>query len=839
MQRCYASPVCARPLASILVALPLAACSASEGISPALLPLDVGGGFSVTLRDPDRLVVASADGRALLDGLPPDTLADDAPPLVGFAVRDQATAYEMQFGSFRPTVTANGPWRVARRLVPAGAGVELVGAAGERLARIRFQTPEEGHLVAVIEPGDGPDRHFSWGFACDEKDHFAGFGAQSRDVDHREFTVPTWVQEQGVGKNESDAYSGAWFLQGTRHASQMPLPQYLSSRGYILTTDTNLRSIFALCSEPAKDGGPPAAARVEIEIPATIHVFDGPTPAAAVARSSATFGRPRMPPRVAFAPWLDAVFGSDNVRAVAKKLRDNGVPSSVIWSEDWRGGDWAGDSYSLKEEWEVDPTLYPDMPALSKDLHAAGFDWHVYFNPFVYADSKAWTETAPKGLLVKRADGTPYTFIGAKFSDCGLIDLDNPAGRAWAVKKMRDAILLGADGWMNDFAEWLPTDGVTAAGPSLERHNTYTVLWQQTAREAIDSAKDGQERLFFARSGWFGTPSLVDVFWAGDQRTDFQPDDGLPTILPIGIGLGIVGVSTYGHDIAGYQSATNPPSTRELFFRWTELGAWSPVMRTHHGTAPKLEWAWDSDAGTIAHFRRYAALHIALAPYLQGLAWVAAQTGLPMWRGLMLEYPDDANAWGVKDEVLLGDGILLAPIVTAGAADRAVYLPAGTWFPWSGGAAVKGGGTTTAAAPLEEMPVFAAAGAVVPAYPDGVMTLTHESAAVPGPSSVGDDRIVYAFLGAAGAFTEAGGLRYSIDHLADAKGALALSWQDAALQACDAGKTAPCAEATEDGGIAHVTGPGTLTVKAGGAGAAKLTAEGGKADRSIAWVIRR
>ena len=826
-----------------LTALPLLACSSTEETTtpkPTSIDVDVSGGIAVSVRDTTRLVVAAADGRVLLDGLPPATISgEDAPPLVGFAVRDESTTYEMQFGTFKPTVDAKGAWRVAQRLVPGEGGVlDVQDDAGKRLARLRFEAKETGHLVAAIEPGEGPEKHLSWGFACDEKDHYAGFGAQSFDVDHRGFTVPTWVQEQGVGKSENDAYSGAWFLQGTRHASQAPIPQYLSSRGYILTTETNRRSIFALCSEAAAEGETPKSARVEIDLPATIHIFDGPTPALAIERATATFGRPRMPPKVAFAPWMDAIFGSDNVRAVAKKLRDNGVPSSVIWSEDWRGGEWAGDSYRLAEEWDVDPALYPDAKSLSDDLHAAGFDWHVYFNPFVFKASKAWNETAPNGWLVKKTDGTPYEFTGATFAETGLIDLDNPDARAWVVQKMRAAIAIGADGWMNDFAEWLPTDGVTAAGPSLDRHNVYAVQWQEVAREAIDGVKDGQDRLFFSRSGWFGTPALADVFWAGDQRTNFAVDDGLPTILPIGIGLGIVGVSTYGHDIGGYQSGTNEPSTKELFFRWTEIGAWSPVMRTHHGTAPKLEWAWDKDDETIAHFRRYAALHMALVPYLEGLAAHASKTGLPMWRGLMLRFPEDVTAWTITDEVLLGDGILLAPVMKKGATDRPVYLPEGTWYAWAGGAATKGGSTVTAAAPLAEMPVYAAAGTVVPTFPDGVMTLTHGSPAVPDPSSVSDDRVVYAFLGAGGTFTEQGGLGYAIEHVPGATGALALTWQGAALSACDAAKTAPCVESTADGAIAHVTGPGVLDVTAGGKPAAKLTATGGKAARKLTWIVR-
>jgi sulfoquinovosidase len=826
------------PLAAC-TSLALAACGSGESTSPPPPPapekIAVDGGFTAQLVDTDRLVIASTDGRVLLDGLPPGAVADNAPPLVGFAARDVTTSYEMQVGSFRPSNTFGGPWRPVAHIVNAGKGsLDLVGGDGKVLAHLALTAPTPSHLIAELTPGEGPERHISWGFACGEEDHFAGFGAQSLDVDHKGFTVPTFVQEQGVGKSDSDAYASNWFVVGTRHASQVPIPEYLSRRGYMLLAETDRRATFALCSE-----GDRKAARLELDLPVKVHVFDGPKPAQAIDRATAAFGRPRLPPRLAFAPWMDAIYGSENVRAVAKKLRDNTIPSSVLWSEDWRGGDVSGNAYTLKEEWDVDATLYPDMLGLSKDLHASGFDFFVYFNPFVYKTSKAWPETAPNGWLVQNTDGTPYTFTGAKFTDCGLIDLDNPQGRAWAVKKMQAAIAQGADGWMNDFAEWLPTDGKTAKGPSLDRHNLYPVLWQETAREAIDGVKDGQERLFFGRSGWLGTPALADVIWAGDQRTDFEKDDGIPTILPIGIGLGIVGISTYGHDIAGYQSSTNPTSTKELFFRWTELGAWSPVMRTHHGTAPKLEWSWDKDAETIDHFRRYAKLHIALVPYLEALAKTASTTGLPIWRGLMIGYPEDQTVWPITDEVMIGDGVLLAPVLTQAATSRSVYLPKGRWYPWSSGAAVEGNTTVTASAAVAEIPVYARAGAIVPMYPDGVMTLVHGSAAVPDASSVGDDRVVSAFLGDSGAIDEASGLHYAIEHIAAGTGAVTATWQGAALAACAAVPKAPCLTAGADGATAEVTGPGTLEVSLGGKLAAKITAAGGAATRKLTFLVRR
>jgi len=830
-----------------LLPLPFA-CGDDTAETRPTVDLGLGGGFDGELATGNRLVIKSSDGRVLLDGLAPGAASDDAPPLVGFATRTFTTTYEMQFGAFKPTIVPEGSWRVARTIEKSGDALSLKDADAKEIARLTLTTPEDGHLVVALEPIDAdaadaenPERRakLSWGFACDGDDHFAGFGAQTWDTDHLGQTVPTFVTEEGIGKSETDDYIGLWMLQGQRHSSQAPIPEYLSRRGYALVAETDRRSVFALCSED------PAKARIEVDLPAKIHVFDGPTPRDALGRASATFGRPRMPPKVAFAPWLDAIFGSDNVRRVAEKLRTEGIPSSVIWTEDWRGGEWSGDTYALKEEWEVDRTLYPDIEAVADDLHANGFDFHVYFNPFVYKSSKAWAEIEPLGYLVKTKDGSDYVFTGAKFTDTGLLDLDNPDARAWAVGKMQDAIALGADGWMNDFAEWLPTDGATAAGPSYEAHNRWPVAWQEVARAAIDGEKDGGERLFFARSGWLGTPALADVFWAGDQGTNFNRDDGFPTVVPLGIGMGVVGVSTFGHDIGGYQSAAGPGTTKELYFRWTELGAWSPVMRTHHGGQPDKDWNWEKDAETIAHFKRYAELHIALVPTLMGLAKEASDTGMPIWRGLALEYPDDAGVWPITDQVLLGSRVLVAPIVTEGATSREVYLPEGRWYPWSGGAATTGPTTITADAAVGEIPVFASGGAIVPMYPPGVMTLVRGSAAVPDASSVGDDRVVYVFLGADGEFTEVDGLAYSLEAVSDVgSGALTPTFVPeggvaTSLDACAATPVAPCFTDSNGELVAYVTGPGVVALASGVADVARFTAAGGAPDRALEIRFRR
>lgn len=830
-----------RRLALWLAAAPLVTCGddTTEDVPPTV-DLGVGGGFTAEVLEGDRLVITASDGRVLLDGLAPGTVEGEGPPLVGFATRDVTTTYEMQFGAFKPTITPLGAWEVATRLAPTDKTIRLE-AGGKELASLALAAEEDGHLTVDLRLPEGLEvdaaepetrRKLSWGFACDAEDHFSGFGAQTWDTDHRGQTVPTFVTEGGIGKSETDDYIGLWMLQGQRHSSQAPLPQVLARRGYVLTVESDRRSVFVLCSETED------TARIEIDLPARVHVFDGPSPAEALERASATFGRPRMPPLVSFAPWFDAIMGSENVRRVAQKIREEGIPSSVIWTEDWRGGEYSSENYALKEEWEVDRELYPDFEAVADDLHTLGFHFHVYFNPFIYMESKAWEETEPSGMLVKRADGSTYTFTGAKFTETGLLDLDNPDARAWAIGKMQDAIALGADGWMHDFAEWLPTDGQTAAGPSYERHNVWPVLWQQLAREAIDGVDDGVERLFFARSAWLGSPELVDVFWAGDQQTSFSKDDGMHTIVPASINLGIVGLSTYGHDIAGYQSGVGPGSTKELYFRWTELGAWSPVMRTHHGLQPDRQWNWEKDAETTAHFKRYAELHMALVPTMAGLARHAADTGLPILRGMALAFPEDAEVWSIVDQVMLGDGVLIAPVVTEGATEREVYFPEGRWHPWSGGDAIEGPARVSVDAAVEEIPVFARSGAIVPMFPPGVMTLVNESDAVPGSSAVGDDRIVLVVLGANGSFTEAGGLSYALaSEAVEAGSGLTVRFEGEGLAECEAEPISPCFEVASGETIVRVEGAGQVELEDDAGNVSTLELGGG--DGSYELHIRR
>ncbi|MCA3011165.1 MAG: hypothetical protein INH41_02070 [Myxococcaceae bacterium] len=735
------------------------------------------------------------------------------------AVRTSRARYEMQYGSWRVTDGAQ-PWVEAAQFswdqLSASAGRGSYRDAQGAVVVAVEATATDGALALSVRAADPSVNRLSLSFACAETDRFLGFGGQADGVDHRGHTVALWTSEPGIGKRlADDEYPEAWMLEGTRHASSYPMPTFLSNRGFIAVAESDARSVFELCT------GDASRWRVEVWSNAfTLWVFHGETPKAALSRATAgVLGRPARAPTMAFAPWNDAIFGSAEVRRVAKVLRDNDIPSSAIWTEDFRGGRENAMGYRLEEEWDLDRALYPGAEALAAELAAQGFDWQAYFNTFIVEKERIFDEATAGGHFVTTARGAPYLFDGVTFKPTGLADLSRPETRAWVKRYLRLALDVGFKGWMADYGEWLPHDAVLASGENpLEAHNRYPTEWVRLNAEVLRERDPSGSRLaFFSRAGWFGTNSLAPVVWAGDQRTSFQRDDGLFTVIPMGINLGLAGVSTYAHDIAGYQSATNPNSTKELFFRWTTLGALSPVMRTHHGIDPRDNWSFEKDAETLAHFKRWAKVHVGLFPYLDGLAREAEATGVPIMRGLFLEHPDDALAWTVSDEYLLGPSLLVAPIVDEGATRRAVHVPAGEWVPLTGAGRLVGPADVTAEAGPGDIPAWLRRGAVVPRLPERVDTLVPAEPPTVDLDDVERERVVWWAPGGAARFVERDGTTWS----SSPSGEAAFAEGGVALPDCASPTQRGCVARAGPRPVVRLQGQGPLT----GAGGA-LSVEG-------------
>lgn len=600
--------------------------------------------------------------------------------------------------------------RDEERALPAGSLDEIV-PKGDGGAEIRFKGGggRASGTITVSKARDGATRlRFAFSakdaksiaipIACDADATFYGFGEQYNFVEQRGQAFQLMVSEQGIGRDPRKPPGGT---NGDLHTTYFPMPYYLDARGFGVLARTDRRVNVDLCKTDADI----AWLEVTNAEPVDLIVFHGPKPADVVRQLNDEVGRPQAPPDWAYELWIGAQGGRDAILAEADRLEAASIPAKVLWVQDWTGRRRNFDGgFGVQYRWRPDEAFYPDLPGMIGTLKQRGYRFLSYANPFIDTGLEHFREMDPRGLLVRKQDGTTYTQI-APNGQSSHADLTNPDAREYVKNELRQMVTkFGMDGWMSDFGEWAPLDAVYKSGIDGDAmHNRYPIEWHRLWREVMDELRPDGDYVVFSRSGWTGVQAVSQIHWVGDQECTWSPYDGLPTVVPAMTTLGLAGVPYVTHDIAGFSGG---PSTKELFLRWTELGAFTPIMRTHEGNRRDQNWSWKSDEETTAFFRRFANIHRALIPDLKKAAAEASQSSLPMVRHLLLAYPDDAESRRTHDEYLLGGDLLVAPVVEEGATKRRVYLPPGTWFHVWTGQRFDGGKAIEVDAPLGSPPVF-------------------------------------------------------------------------------------------------------------------------------------
>lgn len=713
------------------------------------------------------LVIQRANGTELLrSALDPTGQSPTLPGFLGWrqAKPDVKSAYGMfVFDEDAPA------WSRGTELMLAGhdaASRRLELRLDQATITLEAGASGTGTLKVSLAAPDSTKNRVVQSFACASTDRFFGLGTLVHGTQHRGEVIPLWTSEQGVGKIRRKTPTDGFPVKGDVHDSYFPVPFVLSSRGFGLLVHNSHRSLFHLCSQAAPD-------RFAVETwsgSLSYTLVDGPSLTTVLERLTAVTGRPKALPAWAMAPWIDVIKGKSAVQSAAATLRKEQIPASAIWSEDWIGGEDKMGGYHLKYQWSEDSTLYPDLKGLIATLHGKGFRFLGYFNPFIEKGYPLWDEAHQKGHVIKDANGQTLSFSGVFSTPTTLPDLSDSKVVAWYQGYAEKALDLGMDGWMADYAEWLPIAAKQSDGKAGdEAHNLYPLLWQKANREVFDRKRPTGDYVFFVRSGWTGTGGLAPVAWAGDQQTEFGGYDGMASVIPICVNAGLSGMPIMTHDIGGYSTVGVAHRTKELFFRWAALAAYSPVMRTHHGAEAAQNWQWDQDAETLAFFGAMARLHVSLFPYRYSLVKEAAAKGLPLMRHLVLHHANDPLAADVKDEFLLGPSLLVAPVMQENATSRTVYLPSGTtWFNLGTHQRVTGGQTVTVTADLKTIPVFGRAGAIIPLFRTAVDTLdrvTDGTVKDLDDAETGELEL-RVLAGASGSFTQYDGAIFTLTHSA-------------------------------------------------------------------------
>jgi alpha-glucosidase (family GH31 glycosyl hydrolase) len=679
------------------------------------------GGMVVSIqRSPWRIQVFSLDGRTLLNE------PEEAP---------SPSLTETNYGTLG--FEADGRWFHALELTSSqltDSGAIVTAQTTDPLQRqlivqVRFLAPGIVRISSRPSQPVGVTR-MAVAVATGADEHFFGFGEQFSSVDQRGRTVVISPEDR-VSVQEQGTYK--------------PVPFFTSSRGYGLLIESFARPVMEMASVRSD-----AYAAIVDEPALQFVVMDGPRPLEVLSRFADLTGHWPLPPKWAFGVWKTAIGGQEEVLQEARALRQQEVPVTAIWTYDV-----SDDRLNLGWPWPhhlaVQPGRYADPRAMNDQLHDLGYKVLGYLHPNLRnlgqhsgSDfSAAFRQllgghdvsfAAPDDLLIKHPDGSPYVNSLRSSS----LDLSDPRAIDWWRSAVQSVLRdYDFDGWMQDFGEQAPEDGVYASGlPGVAEHNRYPVRYAQATFEAAVAVKP--DFVSFARSASVGSTPYLRLTWTGDQSVDWSRSNGLAAQIPAMLSGAMSGIPNYAPDVAGYYDPDGGPldlqAEKELWMRWVELGALSPTFRDMLGARHTQNVNLWTDAETQEHFRTYARLHNSLVPYIYSVARQASERGYPIMRHLFLEYPDDPNTYSLDDEYLLGDALLVCPVITPGVRDRSCYLPAGDWVDYWTGEMYRGAGYVTLPAPLERIPLLVRAGALLPTAVPAVETLA--SAGTPGDDLV-------------------------------------------------------------------------------------------------------
>jgi alpha-glucosidase len=403
------------------------------------------------------------------------------------------------------------------------------------------------------------------------------------------------------------------------------------------------------------------------------------------------------------------------VLEIAAEFRKRQIPCDVLYldidyMEGFRCFTFSGD-------------CFPDPAKLAKEIGKMGFKMVVIIDPGIKVDPdySMYQEGVAKNYFCKRGDGA--LMEGDVWpGKCVFPDFTNPEVRKWWSGLFKDLVAKGVRGVWNDMNEpavfeigTFPEDvrhDYDGEGVSHRKaHNIYGHLMSKATAEGIKKYLMPHRPFTITRSCYAGAQKWTSV-WTGDNSATWE-HLWLASIQCQR--LAVSGISFAGSDIGGF---IDEPSG-ELYIRWIQLATFHPFMRTHSASNEsnfdQEPWSFGQKYEYIA--RKFIRLRYQLLPYIYTTFWQYCTQGTPMLRPLAFIAQDDPNTHNRSHEFMLGDHLLISHVSEPGMTEKLVYLPAGKWYYYWDDTRFEGGGLINIDTPLDEMPLFVKAGAVVPRYP--------------------------------------------------------------------------------------------------------------------------
>jgi len=537
-------------------------------------------------------------------------------------------------------------------------------------------------------------------------EHFFGLGEKTGTLDRRGKSFVMWNSDKPCySESEDPLYKS--------------IPFFMSSYNYGIFFDNTYKTTFDFGKE-SKDYFSFSAPNGEF----IYYFMYGKDYKEIITSYTKLTGKPIMPPNWAFG-WAQSrgmLTNEELTRDIAKQYRERSIPCDIIyqdigWVDGLQNFDWHKERYANPKQ-------------MLTDLGKEGFKVIVSQDPVVsQATNEQWQHANSKGYFVidQRTTKTydmPWPWGG----NAGVVDFTNPTVADWWGNLQQKTIDDGIKGFWTDMGEpaWSneeSTDRLNmkhALGMHDEIHNVYGLIWDKVVTEQFEKHNPIQRVFQMTRAAYAGLQRYT-FGWSGDSGNGEDVAAGwrnLTNQIPLGLSAGMGLIPFWTTDISGYcGDITDYDEFSELYIRWLQFGIFNPLSRAHHEGNNAVEpWLFGKQAEHIA--KQCIELKYQLHPYIYTMAREAYDTGVPIMRALILEYPNDEKLYSIDDQFIFGKDLLIAPVVKKGATKRTVYLPEGKWIDYNNlQKTYNGEQTIDYPVSLKTIPMFVKSGAIIPKMP--------------------------------------------------------------------------------------------------------------------------
>lgn len=435
-------------------------------------------------------------------------------------------------------------------------------------------------------------------------------------------------------------------------------------------------------------------------------------------------GKPIMPPNWAlgFAQCRGLLTNEKLSREIAEGYRQRQIPCDIIYQ------DIGWTNYLQNFEWREGN--YIDPVKMISDLEKEGFKVIVSQDPVISQNNKEqWKEADQSGYFTKDIrTGKSYNMPWPWGGNCGIVDFTKPEVAEWWGTYQQKAIDAGVRGFWTDMGEpaWSNEESSDRLfmqhhlGMHNEIHNVYGLTWDKVVTEEFDKRNPNRRIFQMTRSAFAGMQRYT-FGWSGDSGNGSNVTDGwgqLEAELPLALSAGMSGIPFWSCDISGYcGDIKDYEAMSELYTRWLQFGVFNPLSRIHHEGNNAVEpWLFGDETEQLC--KKAIELKYRLFPYIYNYSHEAFETGLPLMRAMMLEFPEDRECENLSSQFMFGSELLVAPVLEEGASVKKIYLPKGEWFDFNHPKETfPGGKWIDYPVTLGTIPIFVKGGSIIPTMP--------------------------------------------------------------------------------------------------------------------------